>query len=205
MVVAPERTHVDAYEQKYMAGHGRILFRDKRPAPRWMQLLLASTAFVGGVVLLTPQWLLGLALLPLGALMWILFSVLRLTISERAVSIQYGLFGPTIPMTAIESVAAVDYSWTTFGGWGIRRSLGGEWMYNMPGDGGRAVRIVWRKGNKRCVTHVGTPDADTAARAIAAARRSLDRPPPVAGELESPSELAIGPGEPSSTDSSTAR
>ena len=58
--------------------------------------------------------------------------------SERAVKIQFGLFGPTIPMEAIVNAEAISYDWKKFGGWGIGYSRG-EWMYNVPGDGGRAV------------------------------------------------------------------
>jgi hypothetical protein len=110
----------------------------------------------------------------MGIFLWALFSVLRFTISERAVVVQYGLFGPTIPIESIESAEAVDYDWKKFGGWGIRRSLDGEWMYNMPGDGGRALRIVWTdKHGERRITGIGMPAPEPAAAAIAQARRAL--------------------------------
>src|SRR5205823_2924497 len=60
---------------------------------------------------------LGLALVGLG----IVFGVLRTVVTERAVHVRYGLWGPTIPIEAIASCAVVDYEWTKFGGWGIRR------------------------------------------------------------------------------------
>ena len=47
----------------------------------------------------------------------------------------------TMP-SSIESATAVDYKWTRYGGWGIRRGRDGEWLYNMPGDGGKAVRCL---------------------------------------------------------------
>lgn len=182
-----ERGAADPYEQQYMAGRGVVLHRDKRPAPRWMQLLLGSTALVGVALLFTPAWASALVMIPVGVVLWALFSVLRVSVSEGAVSIQYGLFGPTIPTTAIESVEAVDYDWKRFGGWGIRLGRDGEWLYNMPGDHGRAVRIVWRDGTKRKVTLVGTPHPEAAVAAIERARRGL---PPAsaaaAGELGPP-------------------
>jgi hypothetical protein len=174
IAVRKEPGALDEYERQYMQGHGAVLHHGKRPAPKWMQVLLGSSAIVGIGLLFTPAWMSALFTIPLGVVMWALFSVLRFTVSERAVKIQYGLFGPTIPMEAIESAEAVDYDWKAFGGWGIRRSADGEWMYNMPGDHGRAVRIVWTdaKGNRRA-THVGTPTPEPVVDAIAKARRAL--------------------------------
>jgi hypothetical protein len=187
-LAVPGASGLDPYEQKYMTGQGAVLHRAKRPAPKWLQALTGSMALAGLAMLVTPAWLTGLVFVPLGIVMWALFAVLRLTVSEGAVNVQYGLFGPTIPTASIESAQAITYNWTKFGGWGIRRSLDGEWMYNMPGDGGRAVRIVWRDAKgKRVVTNVGVPDPDTAVRAIAQARRALQQAP-VAGELTAPDE-----------------
>lgn len=177
-LVPREPEAADAYERTYMAGHGAVLHRGKRPAPMWMQLLTGSMAITGAIMLATPAWATGLVFVPVGLILWSLFSVLRYTVSEGAVKIQYGLFGPTIPTAAIESAEAVDYDWKKFGGWGIRRSLDGEWMYNMPGDHGRAIRIVWRDGATRKVTLVGTPSPEPGVAAIEAARRAL---PPAAG------------------------
>ncbi|MBK6923109.1 MAG: hypothetical protein IPH07_37320 [Deltaproteobacteria bacterium] len=181
-LAVPESAAVDPYERTYMAGQGVVLHRDKRPAPKWMQLLLGSTALAGVALLFTAAWASGLVMIPVGVVLWALFSVLRVSVSEGAVSIQYGLFGPTIPTAAIESAEAVDYDWKRFGGLGIRRE-----MYNMPGDHGRAVRIVWRGGTKRRVTLVGTPHPEAAVAAIERARRGL---PPArsatAGELGPP-------------------
>jgi hypothetical protein len=171
-------TAVDDYERKYMAGQGAVLMRTKRPAPKWLQLLTGSMALTGLVMLLTPAWATGIVFIPLGIVMWALFSMLRVTVSEGAVNVQYGLFGPTIPTTAIESAEAIDYDWKKFGGWGIRRSRDGEWMYNMPGDGGRAVRIVWRDGKgRRRVTNVGLPEPASAVVAIDKARAMLPAAP----------------------------
>ena len=187
-LAVPEPSGLDPYEQKYMTGQGAVLHRAKRPAPKWLQLVTGSMAIAGLGMLLTPAWVSGLVLVPLGIVMWALLSVLRLTVSEGAVNVQYGLFGPTIPTASIERAEAISYNWTKFGGWGIRRSLDGEWMYNMPGDGGRAVRIVWRDAKgKRVVTNIGLPDPEAAVRAIAQARRVLQQAP-VAGELTAPDD-----------------
>src|SRR5690606_24744972 len=112
--------------------------------------------------------------LPLVALVWLLFAVLRVTVSEGQVNVQYGLFGPKIPIAAIEAAEIVEFDWKRVGGWGIRRSFAGEWIYNMPGDGGRLVRIVWRdlRGRRR-VTQVGSPRADELLRQIQGAQKAL--------------------------------
>jgi hypothetical protein len=165
----------DAYERKYMAGDGLVLHRAKARAPGWMQAVLLLPILALIPTMLAPGGLIvGALTAPLVLLLWVLFSVLRVTVSEGQVSIQYGLFGPKIPTAAIESAEATSYEWTKFGGWGIKRSLRGEWIYNMPGDQGRAVRIVWhdRKGRRR-VTWVGSREHLALAEAIARARRAL--------------------------------
>lgn len=171
----------DPYERAYMPGEGVVLYRDKSRAPWQIHALFAfgvlsvfGTALAAGGA---AGGALALALgLPVIAVAWLLFAVLRVTVSEGHVNVQYGLFGPTIPIAAIESAEAVRYDWKRFGGWGIRRSLvgDGEWLYNMPGDGGRAVRIVWRDARGRRRIHlIGSRRADELARQIARARAAL--------------------------------
>jgi hypothetical protein len=163
----------DEYESAYMRGEGMVLHRDKSRAP-WplhvifgaAMLLTAGTAFSG------PGAWVGAALtMPLLAITWLLFSVLRVTVSEGHVNVQYGLFGPKIPIAAIESAEAIEYDWKQFGGWGIRVNSKREWIYNMPGDGGRAVRIIWRdRKGKRKVTYVGSLASERLAQQITHAR-----------------------------------
>lgn len=177
-IAVESKDAIDEYERKYMAGQGSVLMRTKRPAPKWLQAVMGSGAIAGLAMFFTPAWITGLFLVPLGIVMWALFSMLRFTVSEGAVNVQYGLFGPTIPTAAIESAEAIDYDWKKFGGWGIRLSRDGEWMYNMPGDNGRAVRIVWHDAKgKRKVTNVGMPDPAPAVSAIANARAALPAAP----------------------------
>lgn len=162
----------DAYESEYMRGEGMVLYRDKSRA-RWpmhaifgaVMLLTIGTAFAG-----PGAWVGTVVTAPLLLLTWLLFSVLRVTVSEGHVNIQYGLFGPKIPVAAIESAEAVDYDWKRFGGWGIKVNAQGEWIYNMPGDGGRAVRIAWQRKGKTRVTYVVSYDADNLAQQISTAR-----------------------------------
>jgi hypothetical protein len=163
----------DAYESQYMHGKGMVLYRDKSRAP-WplhaifgaLGLLTIGSAFAG-----PGAWVGTAVTLPFLLITWLLFSVLRVTVSEGQVNVQYGLFGPKIPIAAIESAEAVEYDWKQFGGWGIRVNRKGEWIYNMPGDRGRAVRIAWRdRKGKAKVTYVGSLESEQLAERIAQAR-----------------------------------
>jgi hypothetical protein len=164
----------DKYEARYMAGLGRVLHRDKHMMPWPIQaiilapgLIAAAGAFAAGL------WYVGLGVLPVFLLLWILFVSLRVTVSEGAVNVQYGLFGPTIPTASITAAEATTYDWKRYGGYGIRRAKG-EWLYNMPGDEGRAVRIHWRDSKGKERTHlIGTPNPDQMMAAIDEARKLL--------------------------------
>lgn len=170
----------DDYEARYMAGED-VLYRDKIKVP-WkffllfalpmvVQIIAAAAAALSdkpvpvGVFLMFPVTMGILALVAL------LFAVLRITVTRREVIVQYGLFGPRIPVSAIQDCQAVKYNWMDYGGWGIRRGRDGSWAYNMVGDAGRAVRIEWTdpKGKKQ-VTLVASPGPDALARAVNEAR-----------------------------------
>ncbi|PRQ02611.1 DUF3093 family protein [Enhygromyxa salina] len=173
LLVSAERRAPDAYEAEYMHGEGMVLYRDKSRAP-WplhavfgaLSLVTIGSAFAGA-----GAWIGTAITLPLLLVMWLLFSVLRVTVSEGHVNVQYGLFGPKIPISSIASVEAVEYDWKQWGGWGIRVNMKGEWIYNMPGDQGRAVRIEWtdRKGKSK-VTYIGSLESEDLAGRIAQAR-----------------------------------
>lgn len=167
----------DPYERKYMQGEGMVLYRAKQRMPWQMLALLGGLGLTAVVPLLLGvplAWVNLLTTLPILVVVWVLFAVLRVTVSQGAVDVQYGVFGPKIPIAAIESVAPVEYKWTTVGGWGIRRGPGGSWVYNMPGDKGRAVKIEWRDAKgRRKVTLIGSKDHHTLAKAIASARHAL--------------------------------
>lgn len=164
----------DAFEREYMQGEGMVLYRDKMVAGRKMNLFLAAVGALLVASAVTSGSVAPVVVgLPLLAVFWVLFGVLRVGVSEGAVTIKYGLIGPTIPLESIESAIAIDYNWAVFGGWGIRRGPEG-WMYNMMGDGGRAVKIVWHdSAGKRRVHYVGTRTADELSAAINRARLVL--------------------------------
>lgn len=172
-LAVPESSRTpDAYEKKYMAGEGLVLHRAKERAPwQWNAMMGATALAVIAPVFFNPAAWLGAAIgLPMMAIAFVLFSVLRVTVSEGHVNIQYGLFGPKIPIEAITHAEATTYDWKKFGGWGIKRSFDGEWIYNMPGDGGRAVRIEWTKNGRKRVTLVGSKEPQALAAAIEEAR-----------------------------------
>lgn len=164
----------DLYERTYMPGEGTVLYRDKRRAPWQLQALFSASALavIGATVGSGQLWALALGIPPL-LIIWLLFAVLRVTVSEGHVNIQYGLFGPKIPISAITSVEAQSYDWKTYGGWGIRYAGNRTWMYNMPGDGGRCVRITWRDARGTRVTAIGSKHAESLVAAIRQAQRSL--------------------------------
>lgn len=167
----PALGSVDRYEEEFMAGEGTVLYRAKARA-HWS--LAALIIGVGGAATLASWSVAPIATIVTLAslvLMWLLFAVLRVTVSQGAVSIQLGLWGPKIPTASIISAQATTYKFSQFGGWGIRHSLSMGTMYNMPGDGGNALKIRWRtdKGREK-TTWVGTREAPELARAIRGAR-----------------------------------
>jgi hypothetical protein len=162
----------DPYEAKYMSGPDGALYFAKMTAPRFFHLLfllplLVSTgsALVSHAPILVPL----LSAIPL-FLVWILFSTLRISVTAKEVHVQYGLLGPRIPIEAIESCEACEYDWKQYGGWGIRFGRDGSVAYNMLGDGGRAVRITYKKGAKLKKVLLAARDPERLATAIQQAR-----------------------------------
>lgn len=178
----------DPYEAEYMRGEGLVLYRDKSRAPWPLHAILgvATALMIASAFTAPGAWVGTLISLPIIALTWVLFSVLRVTVSQGHINVQYGLFGPKIPISAIESAEAVEYDWKRFGGWGIRVNTKGEWIYNMPGDGGRAVRVAWRNAKgKQKVTYIGSLESEHLAQQIAKARAlGPAHEPPALGEGE---------------------
>lgn len=170
----------DDYEAAYMGRDG-VLYRDKIKAPKSFFLLLGLPLFIQAITFsavalqdkpVPPAvWLVLPFTTGLIALIGLLFSVLRVTVTREEVIIQYGLFGPKIPVRQIQDCKAVQYDWKQYGGFGIRRGLDGSWAYNMMGDAGRACRIEWLDARgKKQVTLVASPDPEALARAIQRAR-----------------------------------
>jgi hypothetical protein len=154
-----------------MPGEGVVLYRDKRRAPWQLHALFATIAATYTLLAVLQPW--ALVVLPPLLVVWLLFAVLRVTVSAGHVNVQYGLFGPRIPIAAIVSVERMTNDWKAYGGWGIRRPGERVWAYNMPGDGGQAVRIVWHDARGQRTTIIGSRHAAELAQQIARAREAL--------------------------------
>ena len=171
----------DAFEAKYMQDGSRILHRDKRVS-RKMALILflagllplfhaISLPFInegsqrpmpGSIV---PFWMLGMGLLAvLFFVLAIVLGVLRFVVTESALHVKYGLWGPTIPLESVVSCKVVDYDWLKYGGWGIRRGIDGSWAY-VPSSG-PVVEVIYRDGKAEKKVLLGARDAHALARSI---------------------------------------
>jgi len=171
-----------------MADEGTVLYRAKAKAPTWTLPLLAFMVLGDGFLLAAGQFFAFALSVPVLATTWLLFSVRRVTVTGRHVHVQYGVIGPKIPLDAIDEVEALPFDIKRPGGWGIHY-VRGEWVYGMPGDEGRAVRIVWRdaKGRRKVIV-LGNRDPETLAAAIERARV----PAPKDSEADSPRSLPSG-------------
>jgi len=179
----PDARPPDAYEAKYMTG---ALYRDKSTAPLAYHLLfllpvliVLVSAVLSHAPLAVPVASTLAVLLP-----WVLFASLRISVTNAEVHVQYGLFGPKIPVASITSCEAVNYDWKQYGGWGIRYGKGGSVAYNMLGDAGRAVRVTWTKGKKTKTVLLSSRDPERLAAAINQARASAPRPTLTQGERD---------------------
>lgn len=180
----------DEFEARHMQDGAAVLHRDKRVSrglalallvPGLLTVLLggfvgfanataskpvpaaALPLVVGGVVAL------GLFLMLLG----VMFSVVRTLVTARAVHVKFGLWGPDIPLGAIEEAKVVRYDWMQFGGWGIKRNAQGTWAYVPSGD--QAVELVYREGGAERRVLVGVEDPAELVRKIAEAKQGAPR------------------------------
>lgn len=167
---------VDAFERQYMSDGAPVLYRERSKASPLL-LAMYGVAAIGTIGnLVVGQFLAAGGVLAFLALLYVITSVLRVTVTQKSVFIRLALWGPTIPLESIESVEAFRYTFWDYGGWGVRIRVGKGTMYNVPGDGGHAVRIVWTdEHGQRRRTAVGTKHAAALAEQIEEARK--DRAP----------------------------
>jgi hypothetical protein len=169
----------DAYEQAFMAGSDSVVHRERAVWRRHWIMLFGPIVTLG----VTVMDLLGFGTkhmpLPAAAVMlgfcavlvglWATMIALRTTVTSREVIVQYGLFGPRIPLEGIESCEVKDYPQLAYGG-GIKW-VAGAWAYTLWGQGTRTVRIEWHDARgKKHATIVSSPDPDALAAAIQRAR-----------------------------------
>jgi hypothetical protein len=172
---SPTRAEPDPYQARYMAEGA--LYYDKFKAPRAYHLIFLAplvvilASMIGMVMQTGPAaLLLGAFWTVLMGLVWLLFSVLRITVTRDEVYVQYGLFGPRIKISDIVRCEAVSYDWKKYGGWGIRYGRDGSVAYNMLGDQGQAVEIVYKKGDKEKKVVLSSRDPAKLAAAVNQAR-----------------------------------
>jgi len=164
----------DRYDAEYMGGDD-ALYREKHVS-RGMAALLGIPAVVsagGAIAALTVPVIGaavagGVAALMAGAAA-VYLSVMRLTVTEDELSVQYGTMGPRIPVANVTGTELVALDALTRIAVGVKWD-GKEWRYIPPGvkDGVR-VRFLDEGKEKTCL--IGAEDAPALARAIAAARR----------------------------------
>jgi hypothetical protein len=151
MADAPPPPPLDEYERKYMGGSGPLA-RSRLANPWWFHLLIAPAALISLVagIQALPVTIVPLVLSAFVLLLWVCLWYLRVAVTASHVHIQYGLFGPRIPIEAIREARAETYDWARHGGWGVRYRPGVGWAYSVPGRGGRGLKLIYvDKGRER--------------------------------------------------------
>lgn len=124
----------------------------------WWAILVAVTALsvapLGWTLIAIPEsrpvFLVSIlcVLLLIGGI-GILFRRLRVTLDADLLTIAFGPFRDRLPVGRIVACAPTTYRWVDFGGYGIRYN----WrqrakIYNVMGDGGRAVALTLDDGRR---------------------------------------------------------
>ena len=163
----------DDYEKKYMSGEGAIASARARMPWPFDVLLLFLAAFTTATSIFSSgasgTWV-ALATVPLLLLVWILFMFLRVTVTNDALHVQLGLFGPKVPVEQITSATVAKYDAMKYGGWGIRLGLDGSVAYSVPGHGGKGVAITFSKDGKERKMFVTCPNPEEIVSALDQAR-----------------------------------
>jgi hypothetical protein len=187
----------DEFEDRFMHDGAPVVHRDKQVS-RAMALLLALPA----VITLTlaavlpfinpssdkpvPAEALPFVIAGLIAFSFfyvvlaITFAILRVVVTDRNLVVRYGLWGPKVPLDAITDCRVVDYQWTKYGGWGIRRGVDGSWAYVV--RGGKVVELCWREGREQKKALVGAQNPEALVSQVQKARAALGGrrlPPPI--------------------------
>jgi hypothetical protein len=175
----------DDFESEHMAPTSAVRHRDKRVSRGmaallgiWAPFCWVLAAVIGyanaGSANPVPAAVLPVVLAAIAALgvmfavMALTFSVLRTVVTDREVIIKYGLWGPSIELSSITSVHVKPYDWSRYGGWGIRRGIGGGWAY-VPGPGDVVVIEYDDAGSSKRV-EVGAENAAALAEQIERSR-----------------------------------
>lgn len=149
---------------------GTVLCRDKVVGRKFQLALLLPLAWcLGGAIVTFAGLLPGssaavgaflLAMSAFFAFLWTTLSVIRTVVSDREVHVQYGLWGPRVPIEQVRSCRVVDYDWARFGGWGIKRDGEGTWAYVF--TNGKVVELTWQEPDgteKKVLFSASDPEA----------------------------------------------
>lgn len=165
---APEPAR-DEYTAQYMEG-GRARIVTKQRMPGWFFGLMGLSAVaVLGSGLASGSIASLVGFIPL-VLVTLLLSHLRVVVTDDAVHVQYGLWGPTIAVENITRCEVKPYEALRFGGWGFKRSLDGTMAYSVPGGEGECIALEITEGGKTRKVVITTPNAASVALAIEEAR-----------------------------------
>lgn len=150
----------DDYAASYMSGTGRVLLRDKVVGRVSLLLLGFAALWCGGGAVASFADLLPKA--SFGAGVFLVFmtaffgflaatlTIVRTVVSEGEVLVQYGLWGPRVPIGRVLGARVVPYDWKRFGGWGIKRDGEGTRAYVMSARGDVVeLRYADEKGDER--------------------------------------------------------
>lgn len=163
------KTGGDEYTAQYMEG-GRARIVTKQRMPGWFFGIMGVSALavlVSGIATGALASLVGM--IPL-VLVTLLFSHLRVTVTDDALHVQYGLWGPTVAVENITRCEVQRYDAMRFGGWGLKRAMDGTMSYSVPGGEGECIALEITEGGKTRKVVVTTPDAASVALAIHEAR-----------------------------------
>ena len=155
---------VDGYEARYMAAARSVArVRQRMPASYHLVLGLPLACLLTSIALTHVYPL--LALVPVWLLVWVLFLYLRVTVSRTHVHIQLGLFGPKIPLTAIDEARVCKYDSAKYGDKAIRTASDGSTAYYVGCETGVELSYRDEKGRQAKV-FASCEDAATVVEAI---------------------------------------
>ena len=145
----------DGYERDYMPGDGEVLYRKKIKGPYWVSGLVGAIPAIGGGIASFFLAGFGKGMLALGAALGgvalgavataclFAFMAARIVVSRGELHVQIGMAGPKIRIDDIESFAVADSGYRARG-LGARKNPDGSTIYNMLGEGEKAVRLQVR-------------------------------------------------------------
>jgi len=146
----------DEYTEKYMDGAQSLAHTRVRMGTWFFALMGVIALFTlgSGVAVAVTKGIGGAIVplffsFPLTVMMTLLFSHVRVTVTNKELVVQYGLFGPKIPLNHVTKISAEDYNWKEFGGWGIKYGRDGTKAYSVSGPQIRCVRVHYLDENKK--------------------------------------------------------